>query len=379
MSSNIKIQKTCQFCGKKFIARKTVTQYCSHTCSQRGYKERKRNERIERAREKDPSCTQPFFSQPPIINNREQINNREPTLEKEFLTVGLAAGLMGVSHTTMYRYCVTGKIPCVKFNRKIFIRRKDIDARFEEAGLYEVTPIERKPITAFYTMEEIIEKYNYSEATVYNTVNAKRIPKTVFQGRALFSKKHIDKHFVSKVPDPEITEWYSRDEIESKYALPRASVYTLVSANIIPRKNEKGRTFYSKQHVDALLHHRLPDPAIKEWYSMDEIVERYGLEPTRVANLVCRNAIPKNRRGNKGYYSKIHFDAMMEKKFPPPTYYSVEEDMSVFSLSRDAIYQFVKRHDIPIKKEGRYIKISKTHLDELLDNRKNQTKPWEQK
>lgn len=57
MSSNIKIQKTCQFCGKKFIARKTVTQYCSHTCSQRGYKERKRNERIERARHRSRICT----------------------------------------------------------------------------------------------------------------------------------------------------------------------------------------------------------------------------------------------------------------------------------------------------------------------------------
>ncbi len=46
MSSNIKITKVCGLCGDSFIARKLTTQYCSHQCSQRAYKLRKRDERI---------------------------------------------------------------------------------------------------------------------------------------------------------------------------------------------------------------------------------------------------------------------------------------------------------------------------------------------
>lgn len=106
MSSNIKIQKTCQFCGKKFIARKTVTQYCSHRCASTGYKNRVRGEKIENAAIK-PSDANLFPCQPPIINNMV------------FLNVQQTAELMGISRLTVNRYCASGKIPCVKINRKI--------------------------------------------------------------------------------------------------------------------------------------------------------------------------------------------------------------------------------------------------------------------
>ncbi|PJJ76468.1 hypothetical protein BXY57_2088 [Thermoflavifilum aggregans] len=47
MSSNIRLQKTCQYCGNRFTAKTTVTQFCSDTCVKRAYKPRKRNEKIE--------------------------------------------------------------------------------------------------------------------------------------------------------------------------------------------------------------------------------------------------------------------------------------------------------------------------------------------
>ena len=43
MSSNIHIPKTCQFCGKAFIARTTVTKYCGNSCAKKAYKKRKRD------------------------------------------------------------------------------------------------------------------------------------------------------------------------------------------------------------------------------------------------------------------------------------------------------------------------------------------------
>ncbi|HBH06588.1 MAG TPA: DNA-binding protein, partial [Flavobacteriales bacterium] len=42
MSSNMRIPKICQECGSDFIAKTTVTQYCSDRCSKRAYKKRKR-------------------------------------------------------------------------------------------------------------------------------------------------------------------------------------------------------------------------------------------------------------------------------------------------------------------------------------------------
>ena len=96
--------------------------------------------------------------------------------------------MMGISRATVHRYCATGKFRCVRLNRKIFIRKKDIDALFDNTEPYKVMPINRAPITEFYTMQEITEKFEVSESTVYNMAIAKQIPKVLSQGKPFTAK-----------------------------------------------------------------------------------------------------------------------------------------------------------------------------------------------
>ena len=49
MSSNIKVQRICQYCEQEFTARTTVTKYCSDVCAKRSYKTRKRLEKVKRS------------------------------------------------------------------------------------------------------------------------------------------------------------------------------------------------------------------------------------------------------------------------------------------------------------------------------------------
>ena len=46
MSSNIKVERICEWCGKTFIAQTTVTRFCSKRCSERSYKERFRQKKM---------------------------------------------------------------------------------------------------------------------------------------------------------------------------------------------------------------------------------------------------------------------------------------------------------------------------------------------
>ena len=46
MSSTIRVKKKCQLCGKSFIAKTTVTKYCGDDCAKKGYKKRKRDEKV---------------------------------------------------------------------------------------------------------------------------------------------------------------------------------------------------------------------------------------------------------------------------------------------------------------------------------------------
>lgn len=352
MSSNLELKKTCQFCGEEFIARTTTTQYCSLQCGQRAYKKRKREEKLQAAAQKEE------------ILKQKQVPDPIPI--KEILGTQEVAELMGVTRTTVHRYCVAGTIPCMKINRKIFIRRKDVEHLFDAAAPYVVTPIEKEPITEFYSLKEITEKYNCSPSLVYTTVKDKKIPHTEFQGKTIYSKKHIDKHMAHRIPDPTVKDWISIAEIMEKYDMTKAAVYGFVSDNKIQKKSENNKAYYPKEQVEALLKNRIPDPTITEWYTMEDIEKEYGLKQGYVSNLIYKNPIPKIRKGHKVLLSKIHFDQLVKEKGVVEEYYTVEEATAKYNITRDALYYHVRKNNIPKKQEGRYVKIAKKELDLLF-------------
>lgn len=94
MSSNIFVNRVCQWCGKEFVARTTTTNYCSHRCSGLAYKERKRQAKLEKVQEEF-----------------ERVKGCPPELEKqEFLTPRQAARVIGICYKTIYNYINNGSL-----------------------------------------------------------------------------------------------------------------------------------------------------------------------------------------------------------------------------------------------------------------------------
>lgn len=94
MSSNFEITKTCELCGSSFIARKLTTQDCSHQCSQRAYKLRKRDERIKAVVDNE---TVNLTSTKNTSNQFNPIQNDSTSLNRKwFLNVLEASELLGV-------------------------------------------------------------------------------------------------------------------------------------------------------------------------------------------------------------------------------------------------------------------------------------------
>ncbi|MEA5128320.1 MAG: helix-turn-helix domain-containing protein [Proteiniphilum sp.] len=303
MSSNLEIQRICEWCNKLFIARTTTTRYCSHSCNSKAYKNAKREER-----KKQFEVTAIGYQ---TMQEIEQVSEKYETIKnKDFLTVSETAFLLSVGRTTIYRYLHSGTLSSFQTNGKTFIRRDDIDALFDNSEQYKACPSkDRKPITDLYTVSEIKEKFNVTDSWIFKIAKENNIPKTLSRGKSYFSKKHIDRYFESRIDQRtlEVDSWYSVEEIQEKYNLSRAAIYSFVSENNIPRKKEG----------------------------------RYVL------------------------YSQPHFD--LAKGFVKPEYYSVEEAMQKYDLTRDALYHYLTYHNIPKIKEGRYIKISKPELDKLFE------------
>ena len=294
MASNIDIQKKCEWCGKLFIAHKTSTRCCSHRCANLAYKERTRQKRVSEFQA--------------MIN--QQIE-KEVCIDKDFFTPSEAAKYIGISRATFYRYLETNLIKSVQLKRKTIIRKRDIEALFDNASPYKKhLPRSKQSITDFYTTAEIKEKFGVKESWIYEIAKEHNIPRTFNRGRTYWSKKHIDSYFAKKAPDASITEWHSVAELQEKFGMTLSAIYTFVYKNVIPKRKEGKMVYYSKKHFDIAKGIATPEE---------------------------------------------------------PQYYTIPEAMEKYNLTRDQLYHYVKYHNITRIKVGKYTKILRSELDKFFE------------
>ena len=295
MSSNLKIKRICAWCGKEFIAQKTTTACCSKQCANALYKKRKRDEAIK-------------------TNNQsieKKIEEKPITIikDKPFLTITETAIYLGVTRPTIYGYIKRCELKVIRLGFKYFLKKEDIDKLFNTPIEFHTPTKEKAPITDFYTTAEVKEKYHVNESWIFAIAKKHNIPRTFNRGKTYWSKKHIDAYFAKKAPDPDITEWYSTQEMQEKFSMTLSAIYTFAHKNAIPKKKEGIMVYYSKKHVDIAKGFAKPEETM---------------------------------------------------------YYTVAEAMEKFNLTRDQLYHYVKWHHVSKVKKGKYTFISRSELDKLL-------------
>ena len=234
----------------------------------------------------------------------------ENVKDKEYLSFAQAGKLLGLSRQAVYNMVKAGNLKASKISSRLsFIKRTDIDAMLENKPYKILHPKDSVPITDFYTTAEVKEKFQIQESWLYKIAKEHNIPRTFNRGKTYWSKKHIDSYFAKKTPDVSITEWYSVAELQEKFGMTLSAIYTFVYKNVIPKRKEGKMVYYSKKHFD-------------------------------IAKGI---AIPEE-----------------------PQYYTIPEAMEKFNLTRDQLYHYVKYHNITRIKVGKYTKISKSELDEFL-------------
>ncbi len=292
MSSNIRIEKTCEWCGQQFTAQTTVTRFCSKRCAEHSYKERMRQQKIQQANSAVPSKIS-------VIN------------EKDYLTVAETAQVLGMTRQGVYKLIYRGDLAAAKLSSRLtLIKRDSIDKMLDGSPYKKRESNEKKMINEFYTRADIREKYGVKDSWIYKVVAENNVPKTILRGKAYFSKSHIDRLFSARKENLEITEWYSVEDIQNKYGMTLSAIYTLVS----------------------------------------------------------KIGIPKRKEGSKVYYSKYHFDvAKGTKSAEDVEFISVPEAMEKYSLTRDQLYHYVKTYKITKLRCGKYVKLNAKELEALFN------------
>jgi len=230
--------------------------------------------------------------------------------DKEYLSFKEAATLLGLSKQAIYKMVYAGKLRAFRVSSRLsFIRKGDIDRMLEARPYEQRHPKDTIPITDFYTTAEVKEKFGVKDSWIFHIAKEHNIPRTFNRGKTYWSKKHIDDYFAKKAPDPEIKEWYSTQDMQEKFDMTLTAIYSFVSKNAIPKKKVGIMVYYSKKHVDIAKGMTAPEE---------------------------------------------------------PKYYTVPEALEKFNLTRDQLYHYATYHNIPKVKKGKYTLISKSELDKLL-------------
>lgn len=228
-----------------------------------------------------------------------------------YFTPRQCAVILGIGKSSVYRCLAEGLIPCIRLKGKTLISRTSIEKMFENPPEYiKREKKEAEPIEEFYTTKEILEKFGISNSWLFKMAKERNIPKTIVRGKTMWSKKHIDKALADKQPT-EVTEeeWYSVEEVCARFNMSKEAVYRFVSERRIGKRKDKCKVFYSKRQFDKAM----------------------------------------------GVESDLE-----------PEYYTVPEAMKRYNMTRDQISHYVRTHNIPRVYEGRYVRIDRKALDALF-------------
>lgn len=232
----------------------------------------------------------------------------------QFFTPRQCAVLLGIGKSSVYRCLAEGIIPCIRLKGKTLISRASIDKMFENAPEY--VKREKKgaeSIEEFYTTKEILEKFGISNSWLFKIAKDRKIPKTVVRGKTLWSRKHIDKALADKQPGNSTEEeWYSVEEVCAKFNMSKEAVYRFVSERRIGKRKEKCRVFYSRRQFDKAM--GIDSDLEPEYYTMPEAMARYNMTRDQISHYIRTHNIPRTYEGRYVRIDRKALDAL----FAPP-------------------------------------------------------------
>lgn len=175
------IKRTCEVCGKTFIAKTLTSRYCSRRCTNIAYKRRKQ-EASEKKRLKE-------------------IADKVPDT-RDFITVPEAVAIYAVSRDTLYRLIRQGELSCINLGQRLTrINRREIEKLFPVRVDQPKTTTEKKLYSLepedCYTIGEIAKKYHIHEDTVAAHIRRFSIPTRQIRNYVYAPKTEIDKIYKS--------------------------------------------------------------------------------------------------------------------------------------------------------------------------------------
>lgn len=304
----LKFMKVCPVCNREFVALKVTTVFCSSKCA-RTFRQNQSNE--ERRRKVTTQTLELELS-------------KAKTKSNDMLRPEEAAEYLRVSRSTINRYIAKGIVKAVLLPGVTLIARDSLDQLFKDGRSFRDTRVQNRrampevvhsPVVEqsedYISISEASRAYGLPLNVTQNFLRRSSLEFVRFRNIRFYLRKDVDRLLKARerARHPDIVEWYTVEDIIEKYAMDRKSVYNFVSSHDIPKKKDGLKAKYSKSHVDDLLC-RTAD-VLSDYYTADQIEEKYAFDKRRLYKLISRIGIPKRNISGKLYVEKEAFDKFM--------------------------------------------------------------------
>lgn len=310
------LKKFCAYCGVQFTAYKQTTMFCCSACAR---KYRIRQDMAEHATKVTNESLE-----------RENLRLINMFANKDVLRVSEAAEFLSVSRESIYRYISKGIISPVVLPGITLISKDSLTdlfkegTRFREASSrakkqHKIPELKSSPVflhtDEFISITEASEVYEIPLNVMQHWLRRSELSFERFRNIRFYRREDVDSLVRKRQRDshPEITDWYTVDEIICEFGMSRKQVYNFTGTHRnIPKKKESGITYYSKKHIDNLLKHKV-DP--EEYYTASEVSERYGIEISRLYKIAKRMRFTSYHTSGRIWYKKTDVDVFFHTEY----------------------------------------------------------------
>jgi hypothetical protein len=187
----------------------------------------------------------------------------------------------------------------------------------KELPEFQGTPVYQHS-NEYITITEASELYGVPLSVMQHWLRKSDLEFERFRNIRFYNREAVDKLVKKrqKAAHPEITEWYTVDEICLEFAMTRKQVYNFTGTHkSLPKRKDSGITYYSKKHVDGILKPKV-DP--DDYYTAAEVSEKYGIELRRLYKIAKRIGFSSYTSSGKIWYKKDDVDTFFSTGFVTP-------------------------------------------------------------
>ncbi len=278
------IKRICKCCGKEFKAQDTSTIFCSVRCKQ-FFKdtERRNRDRLE-------------------IVNQVKKETRLALQNKSYFSLTDAAKFLCVSRNTLYKIIASGGIRPLRFSaRTVRISSEDLERYVPIDLTSETNDEETKARLERLTSSQTMKKKQSSTQNV-KTKSSQR--KGHIRQREIAKPEPIEEDPITDIEVPSIDDpdgWYTYPQLTEITGITSRSIKEYCKVNDIPRRKIGYRTCISKPHWDRVRGNSID---LTPYYSMQELIDKYGLESHYLRSILIKKGIKRIKIGTFAYYEK---------------------------------------------------------------------------